>query len=924
MGLEIRRSVRWARSSREWRVIGQSVLIVAALALSALVVFKPQADRFCDQHKVGCSLGTGFVSTGVVFLVGYVVLFLWTIRKAQSYYVSLARNTPDRLMPTPTNLRASEIVGREQLTETIAKEVAFARNGAPILVVGEAGSGRTTFLLRLTQHLAQAGWIPVDVSLRRAQLPLSFRAFAQDEFLRRIDPIVRNEADAERIWRKLCARGAIVVLADGLDEVALEFPRHERDHVIRAALLNARNEQLAVVATCRPETIPFGAAASAFELAPLDEDEAFEYLAKRITIKKPEKERLREVMSAGQITHSPFYLNVLADLHRLEKLPENMSPSKESLLVELLESWVCLLETEKLRPEVEFRTPQRQRIVRGLSKIGYAMTLASSAESKLSRLDDDLTKLSGPTRDPPHRLGQLRRRVLDRLPRAHQRGEGVGDTDTALIIEGASQLGLIDTQVHEKDIGLRFPHAITQAYFASRYLRHESDARDRLLDEVGTEALEAVLMWGSKSAKDAAATAAALLARAEHLDPDSALTFAVSAHHLSGIGGSSPLATKAAETIEGMWEHATPRCRLAAVRRLDGRGDSDYRILHSATGDANYRVRWAAAHAIIAGGSNAYAALKNEFAGTLARAERAQWTDKDTHDISVLGWILPAIRGTVDQTAAMIDSQLERLTRLVLDGRRPPGTEASLAQGFKIRALNFSAAGTVADATALLPKCRFWYSRIELLHAICLAGISNPHERRAALAAIRSAAAKDEEHPFVREAARLSAKALRLSAKALKEREWRRYIWEDESSLISQSGSTLAPETTVLVSDVVLLLNLTEQGPKHEVEHRKDETYPLNELPYCLGRSRDRSKQLFDDCDERCTFVPRLCPYPLSAELVQARGAFSQAFCEYQIELLARRRRWRMPIRSKRTGSWSRTSRAARKRFWETMQRRAL
>jgi hypothetical protein len=769
VGLEIRRSVPWARSSREWRVIGQSVLIVAVLALGALVVFKPQADRFCDQHKVGCSLGTGFVSTGVVFLVGYVVLFLWTIRKAQSYYVSLARNTPDRLMPTPTNLRASDIVGREQLTKAITNEVAFARNGAPILVVGEAGSGRTTFLLRLTQHLAQAGWIPVDVSLRRAPLPLSFRTLAQDEFLRRIDPIVRNEADAERIWRKLCARGAIVVLADGLDEVALEFPRHERDHVVRAALLNARNERLAVVATCRPETIPFGAAASAFELAPLDEDEAFEYLAKRITIKKAEKERLREVMSAGQITHSPFYLDVLADLHRLEKLPEDMSRSKESLLVELLESWVCLLETEKLRPEVEFRTPQRQRIVQGLSKIGYAMTLASSAESKLSRLNDDLTKLSGPTRDPPHRLGQLRRRVLDQLPRAHQRGEGVGDTDTALIVEGASQLGLIDTQVHEKDIGLRFPHGITQAYFASRYLRHESDARDRLLDEVGTEALEAVLMWASKSTKDAAATAAALLARAEHLDPDSALTFAVSAHHLAAIGGSSPLATKAAETIEGMWEHATPRCRLAAVRRLDGQGDSAYRILYSATRDPNYGVRWTAAQAIIAGGSNAYAALKNEFASTLARAESAQWTDEDTHDMSVLGWILPAIRRPADETTAMIDSQLEHLTTLVLDEqrRRPPGTEASLAQGFKIRALKSATAGTVADATELLDKCRFWYSRIELLHAICLAGISNPDERRTALAAISRAGANDEEHAFVREAARLSVKALKLSAKTL-------------------------------------------------------------------------------------------------------------------------------------------------------------
>ncbi|MDQ5820440.1 MAG: NACHT domain-containing protein, partial [Actinomycetota bacterium] len=213
-------------------MIGQSGLIVAVLALVAFVVFKPQSDRFCDHHKVGCSLTTGFLSTGVVLLAGYFVLFVWTIRKAQSYYVKLARETPDRLMDSPPRVRANDVVGREQLTRTLARESAFATHGAPIVVVGDAGSGKTTFLLKLTQHLAETGSVPVDVSLRAASLPLSFRRLAQDEFVRRIDPVVRAETDATRIWRKLCAQGAIVVLADGLDEVAVELPRRERDHVI--------------------------------------------------------------------------------------------------------------------------------------------------------------------------------------------------------------------------------------------------------------------------------------------------------------------------------------------------------------------------------------------------------------------------------------------------------------------------------------------------------------------------------------------------------------------------------------------------------------------------------------------------------------------------------------------------------------------
>ncbi|MDQ5821338.1 MAG: hypothetical protein M3540_07860, partial [Actinomycetota bacterium] len=199
---------------------------------------------------------------------------------------------------------------------------------------------------------------------------------------------------------------------------------------------------------------------------------------------------------------------------------------------------------------------------------------------------------------------------------------------------------------------------------------------------------------------------------------------------------------------------------------------------------------------------------------------------------------------------------------------------------------------------------------------LCVSGIHDDAERRAAREQIQQAASNDHEHPFVREAAR-------LSTKALKERDWRRYVWEDESSLIAQSASMIAAETAVLVADVALMLNLTEQGvTKSEVEERKQRTYGRNELPYCLGTSRDRSEQLFHGCDERCDFD--LCPYPRTAELVQARGEFSQAFCEHQIDLLARRRGLRVPTKSKRRASWSRTSRAARRRFWETMQSRAL
>ena len=208
------------RDAVAWYIVVQ----VAGLATWPLVAraLAPLADRGWAATKTAGLLGlswlvwlacmltplpfTRVTLLGVVVLVGYFVLFVWTIRKAHGYYMNLARTTPERLMAAPPSVRVGDVVGRDWLTDVVARESAFARNGAPILVVGEAGSGKTTFLLKLTQHLAETGVVPVDVSLRAASLPLSFRTLAQDELVRRIDPVVRTDTDAKRIWRSLSAR----------------------------------------------------------------------------------------------------------------------------------------------------------------------------------------------------------------------------------------------------------------------------------------------------------------------------------------------------------------------------------------------------------------------------------------------------------------------------------------------------------------------------------------------------------------------------------------------------------------------------------------------------------------------------------------------------------------------------------------------
>jgi hypothetical protein len=886
---------------RPWRRVIRSSVIVLVIACVGLVVFAPQfapkADQFCDDHQVGCSLATGFLSTGIVILTGYFVLFVWTLRRALRYYTELARTTPERLMPTPPRVRADAVRGREHLVRVVASESAFSRTGAPIVVVGDAGSGKTTFLLALAQHLARRDSVPVVISLRGATRPLSFRKLAEAELIRRIDPVVRADADAHRVWRQLCADGRIVVLADSLDDVGLGLPTHDRDHMIRAALADAKNDRIAVVATAQPETVPFAAPATQFELGPLDENEALDYLTARVSLRAGDDDSvLRAIVAAGQVTQSPLYLNIIAALYRAgETVPRPNGQAREALLVELLDAWVALVERRVLLPEVELEEVQRRRILDGLSEVAYVMTLASAAEMRTSALEE--------------------------VVRADASSGFASEIDMSMLIEGASRLELIETFALQDDLGIRFNHTISQSYFTSRYLRRRPEASERLLDRAAIEGLDAVLMWSATTANGRAETAATLLDRAASLDADSALAFALTAHEVAAAAHRSrELTERAATATDAAWDRATPRGRLAAVRQLNGRaGEWSSRVLYRATRDPGYRVRWNASRAIVAGGGAAFAALEPDFSQTVDCAcskPWKEWNDVETHDTSVLAWIAPALAARVDGPAeATARGWVERLEALV-PGRMPLGTEASLAQGFKLAALDRPTAWAVARAGELLERSTFWYARIVLLHALCLSCLRTVEGEKTATGAIRARLADDDEHPFVREAARLCLRAVR-------ERDWTRYVWEDESALIGQSASALRGETAVLLGDLVLLLNLTEQGPTKEViEERKDRTYVRGGLPYCLSKSRNRSEQIFGACDDRCDFT--LCPYPPTAELVYARGEFSRAFCEHQIELAGRRPRFSSPGSLRRPAWWSRTTRASRRRFWEAMEARVL
>jgi NACHT domain len=878
---------------RQWRRAWEAVFaLVGCVALLALV-FSAPAEDFCVGHRVGCGLVTGFISTSLILLAGYIILFSWTLRRARRSYLDVARRSPERFFVVPPRLRA-KAVGREDLTGAVARETAFSRTGVPVVVVGEAGAGKTTFLQELIRLLAQLGSVPVLVPLRGAPTPVDLRELAQKEFLRRIDPLVRSQTDAERVWRRLLAEGSVVVLADGLDEIAPSATRQERDYAIRSALATARNDRLSVVITSRPDAVPAGAAISQFELGDIEEDEALGYLRASIHLRSEGGEkRLREIVSVGRVTRIPFYLNVISSLYRAERLDHVRGSTRDELLVALLDEWTDLVEDESFLEGAELEEDRRKAIIHELEAVAYAMTLASAPDSTLERVMTVLGETDGD--------GAPERAELE------------------LVVEGAARLDLIRAFSGEDDTTIRFNHAISQAYMTSRFLRRAPGAWRALVERTASaEMRDALLMWcaAGEGKGEASDVCKALVHRATSLRDDRALALLVSAAEISSCVGLGEFDRIAGDGVRDVWLAASPRAKVAAVRRLDGRTDAwSFRRLHAATRDRSYRVRWGAALSIVDGGASAAKALWPTFDDLLAYGESqdaSAWGKEQMHDLSVLGWILPALSARAGGDGA-VDEGVARFVELARRGL-PLGTDASLAQGFKLAAALDPKASVLSAAYDLVDHCRFWYARVILLQAICTASVGDPARRETGLAFLARRRNDADEHPFVRESALLCHKAIRRPADAS------RYVWEDESAVIARSGAGLAGDAAALLADLVVLLNLTEQGEGAVRSQRKEDTYARRDLPYCLSASTDRS-ELFEGCHETCAF--NLCPYPTGGERALARGEFSQAFCRRQIDGLTGLSgvQWWTPTR--RAWSWSNAGRAALADFWAELERRA-
>jgi hypothetical protein len=146
---------------------------------------------------------------------------------------------------------------------------------------------------------------------------------------------------------------------------------------------------------------------------------------------------------------------------------------------------------------------------------------------------------------------------------------------------------------------------------------------------------------------------------------------------------------------------------------------------------------------------------------------------------------------------------------------------------------------------------------------------------------------KNKPHPYLAAAAKLCDRGYAKAIATEEPSSVDPYIWEDEGKLVSRrpvelgndsdEPGGLVAEAIQLVGDIVVLLNLNENGD----EAQRDAFGKDVNLPYCMHESRDRS-ELFTSCNghKGCEFG--LCPYQPPVNRLSAHREISAAFCRHQ------------------------------------------
>jgi hypothetical protein len=894
--------------------LGAALLLAVAVVLAVVGVPEPISGVGDAVDNLLRTLSTALVLGALAYLWFY----FWTSDRATRHLRQAARRAPEQLFSIPPPIGSTEFVfGRERLVEEITASLRTPFRAGPQIVVGDTGSGKTTLLLALATHLArELGVLPIVLTLRDLEA-LDFTELAMQRFREQIDPYIRTGAEADKLWRWMRHRGQIVVLADDLDRAALAGGADPYKTQIRLALDAARRRDLPLVVASRPGGVPPDLDEPPIELSkrPLEikhEHEARNYVV-RLAGKRPgdsDAERLVDAnIEAGTLIDNAFYLGLLAELLRAGHLDLPPSGGEHTARLALLDA-----RRKRLRGEATVDEAERARREQALQRVErFAAARLSPDSEQTSELD-----------------------WLD-------------------AVRDGERLGLLRL---DQQAGHRFRHDVLHAYFASRVLRADRRTWTSALRETPDAArVQLALVLAAADSRDdefCRDVCSTLLADSEAVTADQRLLRAAAAAEVARAGGFGEHDDEIAGRCLLARPDASPMAKRAALDQLQQLGgERAVDALWEYGGDDDYGIRWAAVEKLVercsdrAGadavpgpsryfaGADAYEVVDLKIEAALNRArpllgkpekERPDDWQPEIVPLKQMAWMLPALRTGVNDAplSARIGARLRDLLDLERKRVTPQrGLEASVAQGFKLDAKLHPEEAVDADALDLLRAgATFWYSQLNLLHAVA---IRLAHDADADPAALAEVLAQLEErerrakrkrpdgisierglHPLVKAAADFCSRAL-SSPPERRPAEIAGHVWDDEGVVVSGRPVGLDAEAAQLAGEITVLLNLNETGSFEQRREFGEEPT----MPYCMQDSRSRD-EFFKGCHEACRF--RLCPFQPATDQLSAHREISRAFCRDQrINASARTaRRW-----------GSQVSKRSLPQFWRWLESRA-
>jgi hypothetical protein len=862
-------------------LVGSGVVIVLLIAMA--VPWVPLPKSLSGGRGFFETLDRSLVTAGLLALAAYFWFNIWTTHWATRELLRVARQTPEQLFPhSPEAGSAKQVFGRERLVKEIANGLR-APGGGPQIVVGGTGSGKTTLLLALASHLASEHLIvPIVFSLRDDVNDLEkddFTELAVKRFEDLVDPYIKTEAEADKLWRWMCNRGRIVILVDDLDRSTQVNDGDPYRTRIRLALDTARRRSLPLVVTTRPSGLPPNLSELPIDLSDFElegETPAAEYVLQRAGRVGEDALRLVERnIERGDLLENAFYLTLLIRLLRIDALENPTAGGRHAVRLGLLDA-----DRRRLCGEGALDEDEWQR-----------------RDQALCRIEDLAAAWLVPTEE-----------------------EGF-DPRWLRAIRDGERLGLLslDDQRHPQ-----FKHEVLHAYYASRAIDKGTAWREALNQRPNGARVQLTLVLTAARGENEDFCREAcdqLLADVDGLNPDQLLLRVAGAAELARAGSFTERDREIAEGCLRLKADAGPvakRAALGHLKRLGG--ERAVGALWEYAQDDDYSTRWAAVACLVRRcsegnggggetirapfGAEAYEVVNPKIEAALAAArqlleppqpEPADDWDRRIILLKQLAWMLPSLRtGAKDpELRGRIDAQLQELLRLEREGvTSQRGLEASIAQGFKADARRYPDKPPDPHAEAMLrEQAVFWYSQLNLVHALALRMAEDPSCTPASLATIVTVVRERERkrkrgwsegttvtadlHPMLRYAAKLCETALKGEAGEERLARIKRVVWKDEGVVVSRRPRKLDRAAAQLVGEVTVLLNLNETGsPEQRRDFGEEPT-----LPHCLQRSR-RRREFHEGCHSDCGF--QLCPFQPARDQPSAHREISRAFCRDQ------------------------------------------